>query len=750
MNIDHPTRLPSSAPILIVFLGMLIAATAPTRDVFAQTSGPTSREAMWFAPTAEDWKKPCLIKWQRTWDDAVALSKETKKPILVCVNMDGEIASEHYAGVRYRQPEIAKLYEPYVTVIASVYRHTPRDYDEDGKRVLCPRFGGVTCGEHITIEPIIYEKFLDGRRIAPRHIMVELDGKEVYDVFYAWDTASVFQAITDGIAKRKDPPPPYVRGDRSIVERVGSPDNEDKTAVEKTFLAADKDTKRALLEAAAQKGDAASLDLLRLAVFGLDTDMSKIAREALAKSSSKDSVDLIADALRVPMETGERNALIGALERIGEGSSKAKTLSVIHKGLESRSSTVDLDNWAKAFEGGSSYAAAATPDARDEKIAAQDEVFKSSDAERHVELADSFLGEALDDSTDRDRFTVRALLTDALETAKKAEKLGANGWKVHAVAAVAEYYLGNVDEARRRSELAVQGMPPDPEGRTSMVVLGLFAEARKEAISKALSEKKEWPGQWLTDVNAAYAVLAKHPLGDDSQIAAHIDFLRWLRAWGKARQVLDTGLERFPDSGLLHDRLRSRILAERGFEGLEAEYEKRMAAPNATVNTPWFAAYAAMIVAEFHRRNAAFDEANAAYDRAVKLYETTIAKNPPAKSECDHFIAMAWAGRGRVAYEKKDYEAALQEIVRSFEKKPTAAASFDGLNVTAVDTAKMLRVRFKDMNRPDLSQKLEEALSKLDPKMLELPAYEREVPPPGQDSRPAESRPNRRRPRGGE
>src|SRR5262245_65077961 len=102
---------------------------------------------MWPAADAEGWKKPVLITWQRTWEDAVAVSKETKRPILVCINMDGEIASEHYAGVRYRQPDIAKLYEPYVCVIASVYRHNPRDYDEHGHRILCPRFGSVTCGD---------------------------------------------------------------------------------------------------------------------------------------------------------------------------------------------------------------------------------------------------------------------------------------------------------------------------------------------------------------------------------------------------------------------------------------------------------------------------------------------------------------------------------------------------------------------------------------------------------------------------
>ncbi|MFQ5505557.1 MAG: hypothetical protein ACE5F1_12270, partial [Planctomycetota bacterium] len=190
---------------------------------------------MWPAPTAEDWKRPVLIQWQRTWEDALAVAKETGKPILICVNMDGEIASEHYAGKRYREPEKAKLYEPYVTVIASVYRHSVRDFDEQGRRIPCPRFGGVTCGEHMAIEPILYEQFFDGRRVAPRHIMVELDGKESYDVYYTWDTDSVFKAIREGIANRKAEPRTLVRGDRTILERVASRDSKDRSAVELAY-----------------------------------------------------------------------------------------------------------------------------------------------------------------------------------------------------------------------------------------------------------------------------------------------------------------------------------------------------------------------------------------------------------------------------------------------------------------------------------------------------------------------------------
>jgi hypothetical protein len=212
-------------------------------------------EQMWPAPTAADWQKPVQIRWQRTWQDAVRLSQATKKPLLVCVNMDGEIASEHYAGIRYRDPEIAKLYEPYVCVIASVYRHNPRDYDEQGHRIPCPRFGCVTCGEHMAIEPVVYEKFLDGKRIAPRHIMVELDGSETYDVFYMWDTASVFKAIDDGIKNRKIQAPPVVKGDRSLQEKLASPDSEDREEVEGVFQKADASQRRSLLEAAVAQGE---------------------------------------------------------------------------------------------------------------------------------------------------------------------------------------------------------------------------------------------------------------------------------------------------------------------------------------------------------------------------------------------------------------------------------------------------------------------------------------------------------------
>lgn len=731
--------------VFAAFALLVFARTAPAQP---GAPAPGSREAMWYAPTAEDWKKPVLIQWQRTWDDAVALSKETGRPILVCVNMDGEIASEHYAGVRYRMPEIAKLYEPYVCVIASVYRHSPRDYDDQGKRIPCPRFGGVTCGEHIAIEPVVFEKFMDGRRIAPRHIMVELDGKETYDVFYANDTASVFKAIGDGIANRQGPAP-VVRGDRTLLERVTSPDSNDKVAVENAFAQGDATLRQSLLQAAQAAGKDAPVDLLRLALFGLDRAQSEQARQTLAQTTSPAAVDLIAEALRVPMASTEREALVTALGRLGETSPRARTLAVVHRGLNARDATVDVDRWAKAFDqaagGGATYAPA--PDRSelekqmDVKTAAARA--KPADANVQLELAEATLAHAADPATraslaadlrNGPRFA-RLMFEDARRTALEAEKLGATGWRVNTVLALAAHELGDEQEAYARAESAVKGMPPDAQSWHSMMVLQLFAHARQKAITRAIVDKTEWPQQWMADVHAAYAVLARHPLGTDQHIVDHYDFLQWLGARGQAERTLDVGLARFPESWQLHDRLRARVLREKGVDGIEAAYDALLAKPDAPPDITWFAGYASLVAAEFDRRHGKNDDALAAYARGIGHFERFIAQSPERRDSADHYVAMAHGGRARVEYEAKDDQKALEEVLAALARRPASAATLDGLNLSTVDTAKMLLARLKEQKQDDMAAKLDEALGKLDPELLQLPAYERETPPPGNRGR---------------
>lgn len=698
---------------------------------------PGVREAMWPAPSQEDWARPCLIRWERSWDDAIAVSRESGRPILICVNMDGEIASEHYAGIRYREPEKAALYEPYICVIASVYRHTPRDFDEKGGRIPCPRFGTVTCGEHISIEPVLFDQYFEDTRVAPRHIMVELDGAETYDVYYAFDTDSVFRAIREGIDEREGEPRLVLRGDRPIEELVGSRHSADREAVEVTYLRGSSEQRRKLLLRAVELGADPPLDLLRLAIFGFDMELSQVARQALAQANSAGAVDLINEALRVPMDEAGREGLIKALERIGEGDARARTLAVVHRGLTKPSETVDVEDWSRSLQ-----AAAPAQQRQWKTIAAQIEYraeasrARPEDPDAQLELAESWLALAVNPETavalaadpkTSTRYS-RFLFEDSRRAALKALDLGGAGWRLDAVLALTSYYLGEVEDAYARAEQAVTSLPPGAEGWNAVAVLGLFAQGRREAIARKARAREQWPGEWMTDVHAAYSVIARHPLGTDLHVVSHHDFLKDLQAAGQAARVLEEGLARFPDSAMLHDRLRAQILADRGVAGLEPAYEAMLEGERASPNLTWHAGYTALVAAEFHRREGRPADAVAAYGRGMAHFEGYIEASPAARDSADHFVALALAAKARLALEEGDLEPALAGILACFERRADAAASFDGLGISPVGTAKMLRARLVDAERAAMVATLDAAMAELDPDLLRLPAFERGGP----------------------
>ena len=191
---------------------------------------------------------------------------------MIAVNMDGEIASEHYAGVRYRQPDIGKLFEPYVSVIASVYRHT-RDHDDDGNRIPCPRFGGVTCGEHIAIEPLLHDQYFDETRVAPRHIMVEADKR--------CTTCTTPSTPRSSSGSPRESPSAFSSPTRS--PRIGRSRSASRRRTPRTASTSRPCTGRAgrpgrISGGAESLGSKAPLQILRQALFGLDTELATIAR----------------------------------------------------------------------------------------------------------------------------------------------------------------------------------------------------------------------------------------------------------------------------------------------------------------------------------------------------------------------------------------------------------------------------------------------------------------------------------------
>ena len=150
------------------------------------------------------------IDWQRTLDDARALSQRTGRPLLVAVNVDGESSSERIVVERYRDPQFVAWTQQFACALGSPVRHNPRDYDELGVRVECPRFGQVTCGEHMALEPAIFSAYLAEPRVSPRHALVQLDGTKSFDLYYLFD----MRALDAEVAK-------YAR---AVAERAAASD----------------------------------------------------------------------------------------------------------------------------------------------------------------------------------------------------------------------------------------------------------------------------------------------------------------------------------------------------------------------------------------------------------------------------------------------------------------------------------------------------------------------------------------------
>ncbi|MEC8493620.1 MAG: hypothetical protein VXZ39_01780, partial [Planctomycetota bacterium] len=403
----------------------------------------------------------------------------------IAVNMDGEIASEHYAGKRYRDPEVAKLFEPYVSVIASVYRHNARDHDENGNRIPCPRFGCVTCGEHIAMEPIVYEKYLDETRVAPRHIMVELDGSESYDIFYAFDVKSVLVGIEEGITTRTSTELPDESGDKPLEALLSSRRHEHRSMVEQRFRQAKRQEKLRLLDVSAELGLQAPIELLRQAIFGLDVEVASRARRVLASQRSEAAIDLIARALEVPMPAEERELLIGALEAMARQYPRARSLAITLRGIsaDDRGPEVARIRAVLAASDGSKAARSRYEvEARIERAA--ERAARSADplvlAAAELARAEATLRLAVDPdaqasagrSVAEQRRVTALRFADSRAAATEAERLGLSDWRTDAVLGLVAHYTGETSSSEERIARAFERMSADPNAAASETALG--------------------------------------------------------------------------------------------------------------------------------------------------------------------------------------------------------------------------------------------------------------------------------------
>jgi hypothetical protein len=208
--------------------------------------------------------------------------------------------------------------------------------------------------------------------------------------------------------------------------------------------------------------------------------------------------------------------------------------------------------------------------------------------------------------------------------------------------------------------------------------------------------------------------------------------------------VLEQGIARFPSSPMLHDRLRARALREGGADGLISTYDRMLGADGAAEDLSWFAGYAAVVAAEFHRRRGRAEQAVAAYGKSLQLFDRAVERLPASQPAADHYAAIALAGLARVAFQADDQQGALDRLLASFARAPASAGTLDGLGLSAVDTARSLAGKLESLGRRDDASRLRAAVQALPPAALAPPEFEQDP-----DKSPSPDVPESGRRRGG-
>ncbi|MFN0206559.1 MAG: hypothetical protein ACKVS6_09645 [Planctomycetota bacterium] len=682
-------------------------------------SNAHAQRESWSFPNGNDWKKPALVEWQRNFADANAVARATGKALLVCVNMDGEAASENYAGIRYRDPEFAKLVNAFVPVIVSVNRHNARDYNEQGQRIPCPRFGRIICSEHIELEPPAYDKYFKQQRVAPRHIGVEGDAKILFDCFLNFDVSPVVKALKEhgGTAK------PESVGQPAIETKVKSRNANDRILVEKAYIDGDAAKRKSLLEAAAHAKGSDPFELIRLGLNDTNDDLRALARKALTSTATAGAVSLLIEAVRQTREEKERDALVQLLIPLAKENSRARAITIVYRALKEKSSLVKTKDWEAAFKKNPE-----PPKANDDLDALERTMQES---QTKLKISKDNAAAAVDFGKAALRFyEIRTsmgkdasfVLDEAAAIVDHIKPDAKHKSSIKLVRGRIEAYRNNIIAAGAAIQEALPDCIQNASSAESLHALWVFGSAMRAQITKASSEGNNWPGSWLTDADAAFDIAEKHPLSNAYVFAGHADLLITVEALDEADRVILAGLQKFADASPIHERYRSRVLADKGIGGLDAAYAELIKKNPESAPIAWFGGYAAIVSAEFHKRSGNDADAKNAYARTIEQFERSIKIDAAYEETANHHIAMANAGLARIHLESGDLDAAVAGIVAALQLKPEVYESEDGLGRTPKITLNAMRWVLDEKNREDLREKLEASLEKIDSEIASRPA----------------------------
>lgn len=700
------------------------------------------------APPIDPDSRP-LMPWQRNLDDAVALSKETGKPLLICVNMDGEMAGETLARVQYRDPRFVELARGFIPVLASPDRHALIDHDDRGVRVVDPYFGRVTSAEHIDIEPTLFRNYFRKKRVSPRHVGVSPEGEILFDLSLLYDLSRIDESLAEFGVAGELPDPDALSETELLVQR----DAACRDRLEAIYLEGDEATRARLAALALSSVRAAQHpEILRMALRDPAVAVREQALWSIGRHPGQAPLELYPEALRLCTERGPlRQALIAGLGELARTSDqediqqKALRMHRMIARVDDRSELLDVERWQLALEFAPSHGEPTPKVAADDsgetgemdrilaQIARIEKALEASpdDRELNLLLAEANIRYALSytrmglDAT----FLLQAAVTAAETanrsagadvtargadvTARGADVTAGGDGRAHGYLAWAHYLMGDAEATESHLRPALAGLAGHEGSSLSARLLAILAELRNSELDQALTNGREFPGSLVADVRAAHEVLLAHPLSTEWDVQNGLRFYETMGARQPQREHLMAGLERFPVSGMLHEWLRMIVLRDEGAQALEPTYASLPAVVGREADREWFLGLSSLVAAQRYIQLDQPDRALPAFDQAITRFDASRRRNPEFEDSSSHYICLAWSRAARLHSDAGRLDEAVKALENGFHASKTSVTTKDGLGERPLDHARHVRGTLLDAGRTQQASQVLELMGQL-------------------------------------
>ncbi len=651
--------------ILLLALSLVAAACAQTPSAPAPTGFASP------ARPAEDLSRQIL--WQRSLEDALALCKSTGRPLLVALNMDGESASERIPRENYRDPKFVALTRSFVCVIGSVFRHNLRDHDEQGRRIACPRLGEVTCGEHIALEPQLFDKYLGGERIAPRHALILPDGTKKFDEFLLYDLRDLYQILRDA----------GPQGDPAPLGPDGLDRNRPRLAFEDALAAAP----RPDLARLRREGDAGSLDaLLRLSVRPeLGVELAETAR-----------------ALKLgPAYAAflKQRLLPGDLEPLSRLDDSKETRTLLRAATTLAGSAEGPWPIAEVLE--RSKALVGAPLVSDERAPADLPALESE-----LEQADAALQKQPSSLETRARFgrvslalargrieagftrDVPLLLQDADHWLAKAAELAPKDLSLALERAEASYRLSDfaAEEQRALEALALSGAEKatDPTREQREALRWVGDSAARNVAARSGGDQTAEVAAIRRGARALQRIALTTAAGESDWLAL-ASFHGLLGLARHERDYLHAGVLRLPESQALRAALADACWRAGDLEPLTRTAEEAATLHESSAAAQWYLGVAWIQRAEWARRSERPGDAIREYQGAERAFERCAELHAGFAANCAQQRALCRLGQGFAHLLEDDRGAAAQRLVEALRLSIALQGTRDGLDREPID-----------------------------------------------------------------